>query len=145
MASQRRFCYTVMVDGFRKGSGARKKMIRVTILPVPTTSGKPTYFAVAGDKQSFGNSAGEALDALTEQLEEEQGNTLVIVQHLQPDAFFGLIEQQQLRELMLRWRLARDQNQSLPTAEQTALEQLIETELRASAARTETILNELAQ
>jgi hypothetical protein len=122
-----------------------EKMTRVTILPVPTISGKPSYFAVAGNKQSFGNSAGEALDALTEQLAEEQGSTLVIVQRLQPDAFFGLVEQQQLGELMMRWRAAREKNQSLPAAEQSALEQLIEAELRASAARTETMLNELAQ
>ena len=120
-------------------------MTRITILPVPTTSGKPAYFAVAGDKQSFGNSAGEALDALTEQLAEEQGSTLVIVQHWQPDAFFGLVEQQQLEDLMNRWRVARDQNQSLPAAAQRALEKLIEAELRASAARTETMLHELAQ
>jgi hypothetical protein len=120
-------------------------MTRVTILPVPTKSGKPSYFAVAGDKQSFGKSAGEALDALTEQLDEEQSSTLVIVQHLQPDAFFGVAEQQQLEELMLRWRIARDQNQSLPAAEQAALEKLIEAELHASAARTETMLNEFAQ
>ncbi len=120
-------------------------MTRVTILPVATMSGKPSYFAVAGDKQSFGNSAGEALDALTQQLEAGQGGTLVIVQHLRPDAFFDLVEQQQLGELMMHWRIARDQNQSLPATEQTALEKLIEAELRASAARTETLLNELAQ
>ncbi|RIK26812.1 MAG: hypothetical protein DCC55_39750 [Chloroflexi bacterium] len=120
-------------------------MTRITILPVPTTSGKPSYFAVAGDKQSFGNSAGEALDALTEQLAEEQGSTLVIVQHWQPDAFFGMVERQQLEDLMSRWRLARDQNQSLSAAEQRALEALIEAELHASAARTEAMLYELTQ
>jgi hypothetical protein len=120
-------------------------MTRVTILPVPTTSGRPAYFAVAGDKQSFGNSAGEALDALSEQLEEEQSSTLVIVRHLQPDSFFGLVEQQQLGELMTHWRQARDQNQSLPVAEQTTLEKLLELELHASAARAKAMLNELAQ
>lgn len=120
-------------------------MTRVTILPVPTTSGKPSYFAVAGNKQSFGNSAGEALDALTEQLEEEQGGTLVIVRHWQPDAFFGMVEQQQLEALMVRWREARAQNQALPAAGQSDLEQLIEAELRASAVRTETLLSELTR
>jgi uncharacterized protein HemY len=106
-------------------------MTRVTILPIPTTSGRPTYFAIAGDKQSFGNSAGEALDALTEQLAEEQTSTLVIVQQLQPDAFFGLVEQEQLAALMTRWRQARDQNESLPAVEQAVLETLIERELHA--------------
>jgi len=120
-------------------------MTRVTILPVPNPGGKPSYFAVAGNKQSFGNSAGEALDALTEQLEEEQASTLVIVRHWQPDAFFSMVEQQQLEELMMRWREARDQNQSLPATDQSALEQLIEAELRASSVRTETLLRELTQ
>lgn len=120
-------------------------MTRVMILPVPTPSGKPSYFAVAGNKQSFGHSAGEALDALTDQLDEAQSSTLVIVRHWQPDAFFSLVEQQQLEALMLRWREARDQNQSLPEPDQSALEQLIEAELRASAVRTETLLTELTQ
>jgi uncharacterized protein (DUF1810 family) len=119
-------------------------MTRVTILPIPTTSGRPAYFAVAGDKQSFGNSAGEALDALTEQLAEEQTSTLIIIQQLQPDAFFGLVEQEQLATLMTRWRQARDQNQALATAEQAELETLIERELQASAARAKAMLNELA-
>jgi hypothetical protein len=101
---------------------------------VPTTSGEKSYFAVAGDKQSFGNTAGEALDALTLQLEEEETSTLVIVQHQQPDVFFGAAEQQQLEKLMERWRAARDQDQVLPADEQAALENLIEAELRASAA-----------
>jgi hypothetical protein len=37
-------------------------MIRVAILPVPTERGDISYRAVAGDKQSQGKTAGEALD-----------------------------------------------------------------------------------
>jgi hypothetical protein len=55
------------------------EMTRVTILPVSGASDEKSYHAVAGDKQSFGQTAGEALDALTEQLTEDETNTLVIV------------------------------------------------------------------
>jgi hypothetical protein len=119
-------------------------MTRVTILPVPTPKGGRSYFAVAGDKQSFGHTAGEALDALTVQLKEEEASTLVIVQRMQPDAFFGAGEQQRLGELMDRWRIARDRNQALPADEQAELEKLIKAELRASAARTEAMIDELS-
>ena len=117
-------------------------MVRVTILPIPTTSGSKSYFAVAGDKQSFGNTAGEALDALTIQLEDDEASTLVIVQRMQPDIFFGSAEQKRLGELMERWRAARDQNQDLPVDEQVELERLIEAELLASALRTKAMLDE---
>jgi hypothetical protein len=121
------------------------EMTRVTILPVSGASDEKSYYAVAGDKQSFGQTAGEALDALTEQLAEDETNTLVIVQNLRPDTFFTAAQQQQLAELMERWRLARDQNQSLSADEQSALDRLIEAELLASAARTIAILDDLSQ
>ncbi|MDQ3247932.1 MAG: hypothetical protein M3Q45_01875 [Chloroflexota bacterium] len=43
-------------------------MTKVTILPVPTSQGATAYYAMAGEKQSFGCSAGEALDGLTQVL-----------------------------------------------------------------------------
>ena len=50
-------------------------MTKVAILPVPTESGAISYSAVAGDKQTKGKTAGEALDALTAQLTEDEGFT----------------------------------------------------------------------
>jgi hypothetical protein len=43
--------------------------------------------------------AGQALDAPTEQLGSENMPTVVIVQHLGPDKFFGVMEQQRLSKL----------------------------------------------
>jgi hypothetical protein len=40
-----------------------------------------TYRACAGDKESTGRTAGEALDALTSQLTDDETGTLVIVQN----------------------------------------------------------------
>jgi hypothetical protein len=41
-----------------------KQMTTVAILPLSDASGERIYRALAGDKQSIGRTAGEALDAL---------------------------------------------------------------------------------
>src|SRR5690348_6528167 len=56
-------------------------MTTVAILPESTGKDGPTYRAVAGNLQSVGRTAGEALDALTAQLSEEESGTLIIVQN----------------------------------------------------------------
>ena len=63
-------------------------MTTIAIVP-DTLNGRPTTFrAVAGRRQSVGRTPGEALDALTAQLTAEEAGTLLVVQHLQADAFF---------------------------------------------------------
>lgn len=118
-------------------------MTRVAILPISTDKGEVSFCAVGGDRQSHGKTAGEALDALTVQLSEAETSTLIIVQSLRPDRFFGLAQQQRLAELMVRWRMERDKGQTLPTDEQSELEVLVETELRATAARAAALADEL--
>jgi hypothetical protein len=120
-------------------------MTKVSILPVSTATGDIVYHARTGDKQSHGKTAGEALDALTAQLPEEEAGTLVIVQNLRPDSFFDADQQRRLAELMERWRAARDAGTPLPTAEQSELDALIEEEVRASAKRTAALLHELTR
>lgn len=120
-------------------------MTKVAILPVATATGHIVYHATAGDKQSHGKTAGEALDALTTQLQEEDAGTLVIVQNFRPDCFFDADQQRRLAELMARWRAARDTGISLPTTEQAELDALIEVEVRASTKRTVALLHELTQ
>lgn len=44
-----------------------KDMTTVAILPLSDASGERIYRAIAGDKQSIGRTAGEALDALAAQ------------------------------------------------------------------------------
>jgi hypothetical protein len=65
---------------------------------------------------------------------------LIIVQSQRPDCFFDAAQQQRLAELMERWRLARDRGETLPFEEQSELEALVETELRASADRTDALV-----
>src|SRR2546423_15077161 len=71
-------------------------MTTITILPEKADS----YRALAGDKESTGRTAGEALDALTSQLADDEGGTLVIVQNRKADQFFSTAQQERLAELM---------------------------------------------
>lgn len=119
-------------------------MTRVAILPVPTEKGDIFYHAIAGETQSHGKTAGEALDALTAQLPEDEAGTLIIVQNFRPDHFFDEEQQRRLAELMTQWRTARDAGAAVPAAEQVELNALIEKELRASTKRTVTLLHDLA-
>ncbi len=47
-------------------------MTTVAILSIYDASGNKSYRAVAGDKQSIGKTAGQALDALTTELQLEE-------------------------------------------------------------------------
>jgi hypothetical protein len=110
-------------------------MTRVAILPVPSETGVLIYRAVAGDKHSEGRTVGEALDLISSQLSEDESGTLVVVQNFLPDEFFGAEEQSKLKDLMARWRTARDKGESLSTRELAELEALVDRELRASGRR----------
>lgn len=118
-------------------------MTKVAILPIPTQKRAVSYRAVAGDRQSRGKTAGEALDALTAQLSDDEASTLVVVQSLRPDRFFNATQQQRLAELMERWRMGRDKGYTMPPAEQAELEALVEAEVHAAAARAATLADEL--
>lgn len=117
----------------------------ITILPERVGTDGVTYRAISGARQSEGKTAGEALDALAKQLNEEEAGTLVIVQNLRPDRFFTAQQQERLGELMARWRSARDVNDTLPAEEETELEKLIETELNAATNRAFAMSQELEQ
>lgn len=118
-------------------------MTSVAIMPVTKTGGEIRFYALAGDKESHGRTPGAALDALTDQMAEEDLNTLIIVQNFRSDRFFDARQRQRLMELMDRWREARDAGAALPPSTQAELDALIEAELRASADRTAALLAEL--
>src|SRR4051812_14599616 len=120
-------------------------MTTIEIMPDRPGSPTTTYRAVAGTKQSSGQSAGQALDALTAQLSEEEAGTLLVVQHHRPDRFFTSAQQQRLEELMTRWRTARDSNATLAPDEQTELDALVAAELDAATQRTRSLLEGLSK
>jgi phenylpyruvate tautomerase PptA (4-oxalocrotonate tautomerase family) len=110
-------------------------MTKVAIIPVKIAQGRTSYHAIANGKRSAGATAGAALDALAVQLPTDETNTLVIVQHFRPDAWFTASQQQRLDELFARWRAARDHDVTLDPYEQAELESLIEAELEAATRR----------
>jgi hypothetical protein len=117
-------------------------MTTVTILPISDDSGEKFYRAIAGDKHSVGKTAGQALDALTAQLDETEFRAFLIMQSFRPDPFFSVEQQERLSELMGLWRIARDRGQQLPLEQQTELDSLVEAELRAATARTAALIQQ---
>jgi hypothetical protein len=109
-------------------------MTTITILPEKTDR----YRAVAGDKESTGRTAGEALDAITSQLAEAEGGTLVIVQNRRADEFFNAAQQQRLTALSIR-RDAED----LSDEEARELEALVEAEIDGARRRAAALPREL--
>lgn len=92
------------------------------------------------DLNSIGRTAGEALDALTAQLDDQDAATLVIVQEMRPDALFTETQINRLRELVQK----SNANQLTPQ-EQADLDALIEAELVASAKRVATLADDLGR
>ncbi len=118
-------------------------MTTVAILPISSINGEKSYRAIAGDKQSTGKTAGQALDSLTTQLGETDFSGMLIIQSFQPDSFFSTEQQKRLSELMNHWRIARDRGQELPSEQQTELDNLVEAELKAATNRTKLLMQPL--
>lgn len=116
-------------------------MTSVAVLPDSSSESGTTYRAVAGNKQSSGKTIGEAIDALTPQLENDDNSaTLIIVQQQRPDRFFTAEQQQRREELMAHWRAARDANVEFPAEAQAELEALVLAEVRAARQRAAALL-----
>jgi len=115
-------------------------MSTISIFPENHEAGEIIWRAVAGDKESLGKTAGEALDELMTKLDQGELLTPMLVRQMGPDQFFTAEQQQRLSELMSRWRVARDAGQKLPPGEQAELEALVEAQLEGSAQRAEAML-----
>jgi hypothetical protein len=111
-------------------------MTTISILPEKTG----IYRAVTGNKESTGHTAGEALDALAAQLQDDEAGTLIIVQNYKADRFFNVAQQKRLTELTNLRRQKR-----LTPSEETELEDLVEAELNGARQRAETLADDLAQ
>ena len=120
-------------------------MTTVAILPIPKQTGGQTYQAVAGDRIATGETAGQALDAFTEQFPDVGGDSLLIVQRYQADRFFSEAQQQRMADLMARWREARDAGGKLSAEEQAELESLVAAESQASGERAEDVAKGLGK
>lgn len=118
-------------------------MTTIAIVPENSKGSSACFRAVAGETQSTGATAGQALDALREQLDEPDQTTLIVIQPMQPDELFSAAQQKQLADLLTRWRAARDAGVSLSPQEQADLDALVEAELRAACQRSATLVRQL--
>jgi len=95
------------------------------------------YAASTDACTSVGQTAGAALDALSEQIGGTCSGAVVVLQNLRGGEFFTVAEQQRLEELLTKWRLARGSEHTLPNEEQAELESLVDRESEGSARRVE--------
>lgn len=120
-------------------------MTTVAIVPIPTEAGGQTYQAVAGRHMAAGDTAGQALDALTAQFPDVESESLLIVQRFRPDHHFSEPQQQRMSDLMVRWRDARDAGAAWSAEDQAELESLVNAELQASGQRAEDVAKGLGK
>jgi hypothetical protein len=114
-----------------------------TVVIRPESGNGKRFRAVAGKNESFGSTMGEALDALTEDLNEAEDRAVVLIQDFRPDEFFNEDQQRRLSFLMTKWRSARDLGEDFPTEEQIELEELIQIELEAAGKRSERLAEQI--
>ena len=121
-----------------------KPMTGVQILSVPAQPGRTRFQAIAGKQRGDGDTAGQALDAISPKLPRQE-TAVVVVQPFMADEFFSESQSSRLRELMLRWRECRDTGTSLADGEQAELDSLVETELLAATNRAAALALELTR
>ena len=84
---------------------------------------------MAGDRQEYGATMGQALDALTADWGEEVRESLILIQRFEPDAYYTEEQQQRKQDLLARRTM-------LTPDERAELERLLDAELDATIART---------
>ena len=110
----------------------------VEILPEPTQAGGTRYRARWGNRQAAADTPGQALDAIWESEGQEQrdaSTTVILFHHLGADRFFSAEQQERLGDLMEEFHHALDSGATLSEEEEAELEQLVQSELEASANR----------
>src|SRR5438876_8928680 len=108
-------------------------MVSIAIHTEESERGEPRFRAIAGNRQSVGRTMGEALDALTADWGDEIQETTVLIQRFQPDSYFTAAQYSRMQELLAR-------RSSLAQEERAELEALIDAELEATIARTDSLV-----
>ena len=109
-------------------------MTGVQIHSVPAQRGRTRFQAVAGKQRGDGDTAEQAIDAISPKLPCQE-TAVVVVQPIVEDEFFNESQSTRLRDLMQSWRECRDTGTSLADPEQAELDLLVEAELRAATNR----------
>jgi len=118
-------------------------MTKVTITAENRGSADATFRAAGRGHESVGPTPGAALDSLAEQLDENEANTLIVVQNMRPDEFFNAAQQQRLAELLTKRRSALDAGREMDPPDKVELEALIDAELEGATRRAAAMVSEL--
>jgi hypothetical protein len=108
-------------------------MVSILVRPEDGEAGEIRFRASAGDRQTFGRTMGEALDALVADWSDEHAETAVLIQRFRPDRHFTESQHSRMAELL-------DRKALLSPGERTELEALIDAELDATVARTDGLI-----
>lgn len=102
---------------------------------VIVTTENNRFRAKSDDKESYGQTIGQAIDALNEKFENFDNKTLYILQKFQPDEFFTAAQQKRMSELLDKLRLAQEGKVEFSLEEKAELEELVAAELKGSGNR----------
>ncbi len=102
---------------------------------VIVTAENNKFRARLDEQESYGQTIGQAIDALNEKFENFDNKTLYILQKFQPDEFFNAEQQKQMSELMDKLRLAQEGKGEFSLEEKVELENLVAAELEGSGNR----------
>ena len=116
---------------------------KITITAEDPKSPNAGYRATWRDRESFGGTAGAALDAIKQQMPPTESASLVLIQDLKPDEFFSASQQRRLRELLDLRCEALSSGKEMSPAEKSELDDLIAMELEGSARRAAAMANEM--
>jgi hypothetical protein len=108
-------------------------MTAIAVRSEDRESGEHRFRAIAGNRQSVGRTMGEALDALMADCGDDVQETAVLIQRFRPDAYFTEAQVQRMQDLLAR-------RATLTREERKELEALIDAELDATVARTDSLV-----
>lgn len=118
-------------------------MTTVTIAHEPANGMESRFRASSLGREAVGRTAGQALDALTADLDLTANGSTVIIIDARADEFFTADQQRRMMELKLRHRAALDGGPPMPPAELAELQDLALTETEGAGLRTEAILRRI--
>jgi hypothetical protein len=119
-------------------------MPTIAVYPSHGSQTDDPYEAVTGPVRVSGATVGQAIDRAREKLADAGETTLILIQNERPDDLFPDAKICRLKELMTRWRSARDVGSPFPETDQTELAALIREEQAAVVERSARLLRGVA-
>ena len=116
-------------------------MTTVTIAAEPAAAQDIIFRAFAFGREATGATPGQALDALTADLDLTANGSTVFILDARAVEFFTAEQQRRLLELKVRHRAALDSGMPMPPGQLAELRELAESTTEASGRRVEAILH----